>query len=101
MEKKGRYFAEVGGLAGLPDQSMTLIFEKYFEFNTDLWQGIVVEATPMNFARLYSNRPCLYRAEVAAGPEWTQLDFVGWGGCCSGIEKEMTEARSIITYYAS
>jgi len=84
-----RAFMESGGLAGLPSQSMTLVFQQYFGY--DAWDGMTVEATAANFAHLLVNRPCLYRTEVAAGKEWEQLDFTGWGGCCSGITADMAE----------
>lgn len=81
-----RTFLELGALGGLPDQSMTLVFERVFG-NT--WKGIGIEATPANFGQLMMNRPCIYKAEVAAGKEWGTTQFTGWGGCCSGIDTDM------------
>jgi len=89
--RRRRAFLEVGGLAGLPAQSMTLVFQRYFGY--DAWDGMAVEATTANFAHLMYNRPCLYRAEIAAGKEWGHLDFTGWGGCCSGITADMAETN--------
>ena len=82
-----RTFLELGALGGQPHQSMTLVFERTFGFDT--WDGLGVEATPANFAQLMKNRPCISKMEFAAATKWGTTQFTGWGGCCSGIEMDM------------
>lgn len=84
-----RTFLEVGALNGAAPTSNTRIFEKYM---ANLWQGLTVEATPANFAELDTNRPCTYRTEVALSGDWGWVDFIGWGGCCSGHEQTMSDS---------
>ena len=85
---KRRWFLEVGALNGAEKNSMTYVLEKYM---ANIWQGITVEATPANFVALHKNRPCTYRTEVALSTEWRWIDFIGWGGCCSGHSEAMND----------
>lgn len=83
-------FVEIGGWDGSPGMRMTGVFAEHLG-----WQGTVIEATPMNFAKLMLARPCTYRVEVAAAPIWKFIPFVGFGGCCSGPTESMDSDKQI------
>jgi hypothetical protein len=38
---------------------------------------LVIEATPANYVSIAENRPCAWRTESAAGPDWGLVDFTG------------------------
>jgi len=78
-------FVEIGGLDGSPLNSMTEVLEKRLG-----WRGLVIEATPANYVSIGKNRPCVHHAQAAAGPDWSLVEFFGWGGCCSGIKGAMS-----------
>ena len=72
-------FVEAGGLDGGIAGSNSYLFERYLG-----WEGVMVEANQLNFARLLRARPGVTRAETALCPTAGNLSFVG-GGCCSGV----------------
>ena len=77
--KRKGFFIEAGGLNGASDGSNSLFFERYLH-----WRGLMVEASPLNFALLYTRRPLAYRLEAALASEQQILRFSGHG-CCGKI----------------
>ena len=77
-EKRG-FFVEAGGFDGAIAGSNSYLFERYLG-----WEGPMVEANQLNFARLLRARPGVVRAETALCPRAGNLSFNG-GGCCSGV----------------
>ncbi len=77
--KRDGFFIEVGGLSGAADGSNSLFFERYLG-----WRGLMVEASPFNFANLFTRRPLAWRLEAALGANTTTLSFSGHG-CCGKV----------------
>lgn len=77
--KTDGFFIEVGGLNGAADGSNSWFFERYRN-----WRGLMAEASPLNFARLFTRRPFAYRLEAALGPAFATLEFSGHG-CCGKV----------------
>lgn len=80
-EKRRGFFLEVGGLDGAAYGSNSLLFERYMD-----WNGLLIEASPFNFARLLKRRPLAYRLEGALGNEVGSRQFSGHG-CCGQLSK--------------
>ena len=74
--KRDGFFLEVGGLDGTTDGSNSFFFERYMQ-----WRGLLVEASPINFAKLVMRRPFSYRLEAALGNKYGTVRFSG-DGCC-------------------
>ena len=72
-------FVEAGGFDGGIAGSNSYLFERYLG-----WEGLMVEANQLNFARLLRARPGVARAETALCPMAGNLSFAG-GGCCAGV----------------
>jgi hypothetical protein len=77
--KRNGFFIEVGGLNGVADGSNSFFFERYLG-----WRGLMVEASPLNFAGLFTRRPLAYRLEAALGAQPQSLRFSGHG-CCGKV----------------
>jgi hypothetical protein len=75
----GGYFIEAGGLDGSIRTSNSYLFERYLG-----WQGLMVEANPLNFATLVSERRGAYRTETALCPRVGNVSFAS-GSCCSHV----------------
>jgi len=89
--KRNGFFIEVGGLNGAADGSNSFFFERYMG-----WRGLMVEASPINFAKLFTRRPLAFRLEAALGPHYQTLQFSG-DGCCGKVmsNNEGYQVRSI------
>lgn len=77
--RKRGIFVEAGGLDGGMAGSNSYLFERYLK-----WDGVMVEANQLNFARLLRARPGTTRAETALCPTAGNISFFG-GGCCSRV----------------
>jgi len=77
--KRNGFFIEVGGLNGAADGSNSFFFERFLN-----WRGLMVEASPLNFAGLFTRRPLAYRLETALGAKPQTLRFSGHG-CCGKV----------------
>ncbi|EOD17996.1 hypothetical protein EMIHUDRAFT_196010 [Emiliania huxleyi CCMP1516] len=78
-QKRDGFFIEVGGLNGAADGSNSLFFERHLG-----WRGLMVEASPLNFAGLFTRRPLAWRLEAALGASTQTLSFSGHG-CCGKV----------------
>ena len=78
-QKRDGFFIEVGGLNGKSDGSNSLFFERYLN-----WRGLMVEASPQNFASLFTRRPLAWRLEAALDAKTNVLNFSGHG-CCGKV----------------
>jgi len=77
--KRDGFFIEVGGLDGAADGSNSFFYERYLN-----WRGLMIEASPFNFANLFMRRPLAYRLEAALGAQPQTLRFAGHG-CCGKV----------------
>lgn len=80
-KKRNGFFIEVGGLDGTADGSNSFFFERYMQ-----WRGLLVEASPMNFAKLVTRRPFSYRLEGALGSKYGTVRFSGHGCCGKTVQ---------------
>ena len=73
------FVLEAGGLDGVIAGSNSYLFERFLG-----WNGLMVEANQLNFAKLLATRPessAPKRHSVPAG----NLSFTGPGGCCNSV----------------
>lgn len=74
------FVLEAGGLDGVIAGSNSYLFERFLG-----WNGLMVEANQLNFAKLLATRPGIFRAETALCPFAGNLSFTGPGGCCNSV----------------
>jgi hypothetical protein len=77
--RRNGFFVEVGGLNGVAAGSNSFLFERFLN-----WRGLMVEASPLNFAQLVARRPLAYRLEAALGARSEVARFSGYG-CCGRV----------------
>ena len=74
------FFVEVGGFDGRSTISNSYYFERYLG-----WRGLLVEASPANFAQLFTARPFAHRLESALCAEAGTTRFSAARGCCGKL----------------
>lgn len=79
--KRDGFVLEVGGLDGAASLSNSYFYERYLG-----WRVLMVEASPLNFAKLFTRRPAAFRLEGALGEAHQTLRFSGHG-CCGSLLK--------------
>jgi len=90
--QRGGTFVEFGAIDGIIT-SNTLFYEKELD-----WNGVLIEANPVNFAKLLDSGRRAIKVQAAVGPHWAPLmsfthvpAVAGWGGLSATIEKEHLE----------
>ncbi len=77
--KREGFFVEVGAFDGV-SHSITLMFERYFD-----WSGLLIEGDADNFAKLRLNRPRAFRYHGAVCNTSAPIHWAGGHGAEGGI----------------